>query len=56
MYEYKVLTLKVKETEEVLNGYGKEGWRAIAISPNIAIGVGLTGFIATLERKRESAG
>ena len=50
MYEYKVLTLTVKESENILNQYAKEGWRLVTASPNNAIGVGLIGLLITLER------
>ncbi|MDO4942565.1 MAG: DUF4177 domain-containing protein [Lachnospiraceae bacterium] len=48
MYEYKVLTLKVKECENTFNTLAKEGWRLVAMVPNNAIGYGV---VATLERK-----
>lgn len=51
MYEYKVLTLSVKECEKTLNQYAKEGWRLVTMTPNIAMGMGV---IATLERKTGS--
>lgn len=47
MYEYKVLTLSVRELEETLNQFAKEGWRLAAMTPNIAKGMGV---IVTLER------
>lgn len=51
MYEYKVLTVTVKEYEKMLNQYAKEGWRLVTAAPNIGIGVGLVGLVMTLERK-----
>lgn len=54
MYEYKVLTLNVKESEKTLNQFAKEGWRLVTASPNIAMGVGLIGLVTTLERKVEN--
>lgn len=48
MYEYKVLTLGVREMEKTLNQYAKEGWRLAAQSPNQAMGAGV---VLTLERK-----
>ena len=48
MYEYKVLTLGVREMEKTLNQYGREGWRLAAQSPNQAMGMGV---VVTLERK-----
>lgn len=50
MYEYKVVTLSVKESENTLNSHAKEGWKLIAMVPNIAKGMGM---IATLERKAD---
>ncbi len=51
MYEYKVLTVTVKEYEKTLNRYAKEGWRLVTATPNTGIGVGLVGLVITLERK-----
>lgn len=50
MYEYKVLTLGVKELEKTLNRYAQEGWRLVTVSPNMAMGMGV---VVTLERKPE---
>lgn len=50
MYEYKVLVLYVRECEETLNRFAKEGWRLAAMVPDQARGVGV---VATLERKIE---
>lgn len=50
MYEYRVLTLSVKECEKTFNDMALEGWRLVAMVPNIAKGYGV---IATLERKVE---
>lgn len=47
MYEYKVLTLGVKECEEALNKAAKEGWRLAQMVPNHAVGMGM---VVTLER------
>lgn len=47
MYEYKVLTMSVKECEDILNKLAKEGWRLVTMSPNIAMGMGV---IVTMER------
>lgn len=52
MYEYKVLILSVKECEETFNRYAKEGWRVIAVSPNMTVSVTAT-LVATLERKAD---
>ncbi len=48
MYEYKVLTVGVREAEKVLNQLAREGWRLVQQSPNMAMGMGL---VVTLERK-----
>lgn len=50
MFEYKVLTLSVRECEETFNRLAQEGWRVVAVSPDIARGMGV---VATLERKQE---
>ncbi|WP_195269239.1 DUF4177 domain-containing protein [Eubacterium sp. 1001713B170207_170306_E7] len=47
MYEYKVLTLSVKESEKTYNQLAKEGWRVVSVISNLAKGMGV---IATLER------
>lgn len=47
MYEYKVETYKVSEAESEMNKLAKQGWRVIAVSPNIARGYGV---IVTYER------
>ena len=47
MYEYKVIDVPVKKAQEEMNRWAKEGWRVIAVSPNIAMGYGL---VITLER------
>ena len=48
MYEYKVLTLRVKECEETFNRLAKEGWRLVAMIPN---NEKIYGIVATLEKK-----
>ncbi|MDO4491505.1 MAG: hypothetical protein Q4B85_10600 [Lachnospiraceae bacterium] len=50
MYEYKVEIYSVKEAEKKMNARADEGWRVIAVSPNIAIGHGL---VVTYERTKE---
>ncbi len=50
MYEYKVLVLSVRQSEDKLNQAAKEGWRLVTMVPNHAKGMGV---IATLERKIE---
>ena len=51
MYEYKVLTVGIREAEKVLNQCAQQGWRLAVQTPNLAMGAGL---IVTLERKREA--
>ena len=48
MYEYKVLTLWVKECEETFNQLAKEGWRLVTMCPDQVKGAGV---IVTLERE-----
>ena len=48
MFEYKVENYKVKELEKELNSLAKQGWRVIAVTPNIAMGYGI---IVTYERQ-----
>ena len=51
MYEYKVETYKVDEATSKMNELAKEGWRVIAVSPNIARGFGI---VVTFERSIKS--
>lgn len=48
MFEYKVVTYKVSEAEKGMNILAREGWKVIAVSPNIAMGYGI---IVTYERQ-----
>ncbi len=48
MFEYKVEIYKVKELEKELNSLAKQGWRVIAVTPNLAMGYGV---IVTYERQ-----
>lgn len=48
MYEYKVETYTLKSAENEMNKLSKEGWRVIAVSPNIAL---CYGIVVTYERK-----
>lgn len=48
MYEYKVEVYKIKKAEEEMNRLAAEGWRVIAVSPNVASGFGI---VVTYERK-----
>ncbi|MBP5610852.1 MAG: hypothetical protein J6X72_05900 [Clostridia bacterium] len=49
MYEYKIETYSVKEAEARMNRNAVVGWRVIAVSPNIAMGMGI---IVTYERQK----
>lgn len=51
MFEYKVEIYKVKEAEAEMNKLAKQGWRVIAVSPNMAMGYGI---IVTFEREIDS--
>lgn len=50
MHEYKIEKCYVKDGEAIMNKLGKEGWRVVAVTPNVAMGYGL---IITFERKLE---
>ena len=47
MYEYRIGTFHGRSTEENVNKLALEGWRVIAVCPNMATGIGL---IFTFER------
>lgn len=49
-YEYKVIKTKVNDAEEEMNRLAKDGWRVVAVSPNVAMGYGL---VVTFERVKE---
>lgn len=49
MYEYKVEVYKVKNAEKEMNDLAKEGWKVIAVSPDIAK---LYGVVVTYGRKK----
>ena len=48
MYEYKVEAFRVDEAEDEMNDLAEDGWRVIAVSPNIAKGYGI---VVTFERE-----
>ena len=50
MYEYKVESYNVKAAENEMNKLANEGWRVVAVSPNIAQGYGI---VVTYERKKD---
>ena len=47
MYEYRIETFHGRNTEDNVNKLALEGWRVIAVYPNMATGIGL---IFTFER------
>ena len=49
MYEYKVEIYKVREAEQEMNALAKDGWRVVAVSPNMAMGYGV---VVTFEREK----
>ena len=49
MYEYKVEVYKVKEAEVAMNEMAAQGWRVVAVSPNVAHGYGI---VVTYEREK----
>ena len=49
MYEYKVECYRVKEAEREMNKLAQEGWRVVAVSPDIARGMGI---VVTYERQK----
>lgn len=53
MYEYKVEICKVKGAELKMNQMAKQGWRVVAVSPDIAAGYGV---IITFERPLATVG
>ena len=50
MYEYKVEIYKVREAEQEMNALAKDGWRVVAVSPNMAMGYG---GVVTFEREKQ---
>ena len=51
MYEYKVEIYPVKNAEMEMNKMAKEGWRVVAVTPNVAVGHGI---VVTFERSTSS--
>lgn len=49
MYEYKVETYKIKDAADAMNALAGQGWRVIAVSPNMAQGFGI---VVTYEKKK----
>ena len=51
MYEYKLETYKIAEAEYKMNKLASDGWRVVAVSPNVAMGYGI---VVTYEREKAS--
>ena len=49
MFEYRVEFYRIRQAEAEMNRMAADGWRVIAVSPNIAMGHGV---VVTYERKR----
>ena len=49
MYEYRVEVYDVRQAETEMNRLAAEGWRVIAVSPNIAFSHGI---VVTYERQK----
>ena len=50
MYEYKVEIYRVRDVEQGMNALAKDGWRVVAVSPNMAMGYGV---VVTFEREKQ---
>ena len=49
MFEYRVEIYGIRQAEAEMNRLAADGWRVIAVSPNIAAGHGM---VVTFERKK----
>ena len=49
MFEYRVAIYTVRQAETEMNRMAADGWRVIAVSPNIAMSHGV---VVTYERKK----
>ena len=49
MFEYRVEIYAVREAEEHMSRLGADGWKVIAVTPNLAMGHGI---VVTFERKK----
>ena len=49
MFEYRVEVYAVRQAEAEMNRMAADGWRVVAVSPNIAVSHGL---IVTFERQK----
>lgn len=50
MFEYKVIKSRINSAQHEMNELAKQGWRVVAVSPNVAMGMGL---VITLEREKK---
>ena len=50
MFEYRVEIYAVRQAEEKMNRMADDGWRVIAVSPNVAFGHGI---VVTYERQKK---
>lgn len=48
MFEYKVEIFKVKNAESGMNKLAQDGWKVIAVSPDVAMGYGV---VVTFQRQ-----
>ena len=51
MFEYKVIKASVNSAQHEMNELAKQGWRVVAVSPNVAMGMGL---LSLWKEKRRS--
>lgn len=49
MFEYRVEVYAVRQAEAEMNRMAADGWRVVAVSPNIAVSHGL---VVTFERQK----
>lgn len=49
MFEYRVEVYTVRQAEAEMNRMAADGWRVVAVSPNIAMSHGL---VVTFERQK----
>lgn len=49
MFEYRVEVYAVRQAEAEMNRMAADGWRVVAVSPNIAMSYGL---VVTFERQK----
>ena len=49
MFEYRVEVYAVRQAEAEMNRIAADGWRVVAVSPNIAMSHGL---VVTFERQK----